>query len=114
MLRLPHVGLQVLQDRLPFDEVALLQENGAFITRCALLGGCRWRTLAHTAVLTAANVHTHCSSPHLACLPTPTYRALGIANLSVHPISYEQQQTAENAHIAGATPGSPATLFQFA
>lgn len=26
--------LQVLRDRLPFDEVALLQENSEFITRC--------------------------------------------------------------------------------
>lgn len=38
---------------------------------------------------------------------------MGIANLGVHAVTYEQQQTTENPQIAGATPGSPATLFDF-
>lgn len=65
---------QVLLDRLPFDEVALLQENSGFLLR-----------------------------------------ALGLEALEVHAVSYEQQQAeGTDAQIAGATPGSPATLFRFA
>lgn len=62
----------MLRDRLAFDEVALLQENTAFVLR-----------------------------------------ALGLADLAVHAVSYEQQQGGDNAAIAGATPGSPATVFRF-
>ncbi|KAL4433681.1 hypothetical protein ABPG75_000122 [Micractinium tetrahymenae] len=64
-------GAAVLQDRLPFDEVALLQENKAFLLR-----------------------------------------ALQIAELEVHAVSYEQQQAAEDSRIAGATPGSPAAIYK--
>lgn len=41
-------------------------------------------------------------------------RALQIADIQVHAVSYEQQQSAENQQIAGATPGSPAALYKHA
>lgn len=66
-------GAAVLQHRLPFDELALLQENKPYLLR-----------------------------------------ALKISNLSVHPVSYEEQQKAQDVRIACATPGNPAVVFQYA
>ena len=66
--------MQVLRERLPFDEVALLQENRGYLLR-----------------------------------------ALGLADLSVHAVTYEEQQ-AEGQHplVAAAAPGAPAFIFQYA
>lgn len=121
-----HLALQVLRDRLPFDEVALLQENSEFITRCGpcptgIVDG--WhpecfrlgQLILYAVPAGCPTVPGNSRSCSPACPVTPVVRrALGIGNLAVHAISYEQQQTAENAQIAGATPGNPATLFDFA
>lgn len=92
---------QVLKDRLPFDELALLQENRAFVLRW---GAGQGRAQALPWGRPAARRGTPGS-------PNPC-RALNLAEIELHAISYEEQQAAQDARVSSATPGTPAAIFR--
>lgn len=81
-------------------------------------GGWSWgRAVEHCCHLVAADLsYPAAAAPPCCCLLPAACccRALQLADLRLHAVTYEELQAMEDSRLSSAAPGSPATVFEFA